>query len=198
MSEFKIGDRVRIRPVPQNMDSVVVGQEGTVAGIEDHVGFQIRVRLDVAARGCRHWWFAPDELEHVVSPEILASGRAAYAEYVTKDSGNRETFGTGSVRDTREGKGRYDLLPPEGIRRVAQLYERGAAKYSDRNWEKGQPLSRLLDSGIRHAFAVLEGKDDEDHAAAVIWNFLAYITISERIQSGALPDELDDRGTTNG
>lgn len=118
--------------------------------------------------------------------------------YETKDSGEREVMATGSVRDSREGKGRYDLLPPEGIRRLAQLYERGAQKYDARNWEKGQPLSRLLDSGMRHAFAVLEGKQDEDHAAAVVWNFLAFITIAERITAGSLPAELDDMGWTNG
>ena len=31
--------------------------------------------------------------------------------YVTKDSGQREEFATGSQRDSRDGKGRFDLLP---------------------------------------------------------------------------------------
>jgi len=29
-----------------------------------------------------------------------------------RDSGKREEFDTGSRRDTRQGKGRYDLLSP--------------------------------------------------------------------------------------
>lgn len=103
-----------------------------------------------------------------------------------------ENFATGSIRNDRKGKGRYDLLPPAAIRRVAQHFERGAERFGDRNWEKGQPLSRLLDSGIRHAFAVLEGKTDEDHAAAAAWNILCFIETAERISTGRLPESLND------
>lgn len=115
-------------------------------------------------------------------------------DWQTKDSGERQHFETGSQRDSREGKGRYDLLPPEAVRRLAQVFERGAVKYEDRNWEKGQPLTRFLDSALRHTFAVLEGKKDEDHAAQAAWNLFAFITISERIEAGKLPLELDDLG----
>lgn len=113
-------------------------------------------------------------------------------DYVTKDSGERQAFETGSVRDTRTGKGRYDLLPPEGIRRLAQLYERGAVKYGERNWEKGQPVSRYMDSLLRHAFAVLEGEPTEDHLAAIAWNAVGAITTQERCRAGQLPAPLDD------
>jgi len=110
-----------------------------------------------------------------------------------KDSGEHEGFATGSVRDTRHGKGRYDLLPPRAIRRLAQHFENGAAKYGDRNWERGQPLMRYLDSALRHTFATIEGLDDEDHAAAAAWNILAYIETAERIAAGMLDQDLDDR-----
>lgn len=109
-----------------------------------------------------------------------------------KDSGTRQDFGTGSVRDSRDGKGRYDLLPPKAMRRVARHFENGAKKYGDRNWEKGQPLSRYLDSALRHVFNLLEGHHDEDHAAAAAWNLLAFIETSERVESGELVAELDD------
>lgn len=113
-------------------------------------------------------------------------------EFVTKDSGKREEFSTGSKRDTRENKGRYDLLPPRAIKRLAQLYERGAVKYGDRNWEKGQPVTRYIDSMIRHAFQALQGKADEDHLIAVAWNALAAVETLERIEQGLLPVELND------
>lgn len=112
--------------------------------------------------------------------------------FSTKDSGQRQEFTTGSVRDTRDGKGRYDLLPLHGVRRLAQLYERGADKYGDRNWEKGQPLSRYADSMLRHAFQAAAGYDDEDHWAAVAWNALAVIDHQERIAIGELPAALSD------
>ena len=44
------------------------------------------------------------------------------------DSGTRQEFTTGSVRDAKSGKGRYDLLPVESMRRIAVLFEKGAAK----------------------------------------------------------------------
>ena len=112
--------------------------------------------------------------------------------FSTIDSGEREEFPTGSRRDTRAGKGRFDLLPAYALKRLAQLYERGASKYGDANWLKGQPLSRYLDSALRHLFAHLEGKRDEDHLAAVAWNVLGYIETEERIRAGRLPADLAD------
>ncbi len=109
-----------------------------------------------------------------------------------KDSGERQEFKTGSVRDTAKGKGRYDLLPTRAIRRLAKHYENGAVKYGDRNWEKGQPLSRMLDSAMRHLFKALQGMKDEDHFIAAAWNILGIVEIQERIEEGTLPKELDD------
>ena len=109
-----------------------------------------------------------------------------------KDSGKRREFATGSVRDVRDGKGRFDLLPPRAIREVAIHFENGSKKYGDRNWEKGQPLGSYLDSGMRHAFLVLQGEDDENHAAAAAWNLLCFLETRARIKLGLLPAELDD------
>ncbi len=109
-----------------------------------------------------------------------------------EDSGKRQEFNTGSVRDTREGKGRYDLLPPEAIYRLAVHFANGAVKYGDRNWEKGQPLSRYLDSAIRHLFKYLGGSRVEDHLAAAAWNALCCIQTEHWINEGKLPKELDD------
>lgn len=109
-----------------------------------------------------------------------------------KQSGVKQEFSTGSVRDSQIGKGRYDLLPPRAIRAVAIRFEQGADAYGDRNWEKGQPLSRLINSALRHAFQASAGETDEDHAAASAWNVLAFIETRERIRLGLLPAELDD------
>jgi hypothetical protein len=66
-----------------------------------------------------------------------------------------------------------DLLPPEAILRLSRWYEAGANKYGDHNWQKGMPISRYLDAGLRHLFKYLAGCDDEDHLSAVVWNILA-------------------------
>ncbi len=111
-----------------------------------------------------------------------------------KDSGARQEFSTGSVRDTRQGKGRFDLISTIFLKRLARHYENGAIKYGDRNWEKGQPLSRYLDSAIRHLVDVLDMKMDEDHAIAAAWNIAAFVHTLEKIVRGELPLELDDIG----
>jgi hypothetical protein len=110
-----------------------------------------------------------------------------------KDSGKRQEFNTGSVRDTSEGKGRYDLITPVALARLAKHYENGARKYSARNWEKGQPICRYLDSAIRHIYKHLEGDRSEDHLAAGAWNIMGAIHTEEMIERGLLPKELDDR-----
>jgi hypothetical protein len=109
-----------------------------------------------------------------------------------KDSGKREEFDTGSVRDTRDGKGRYDLLSPLMLRRLAVHFENGAKKYGDRNWEKGQQMSRYLDSALRHLFRYLEGHRDEDHLAASMWNVGCMIHTEEMVKRGMLPTKLMD------
>jgi hypothetical protein len=111
-----------------------------------------------------------------------------------KDSGERRSWSTGSVRDVATGKGRYDLLPAYPIRRLAIHFENGARKYGDKNWEKGQPLSVYISSALRHGFCVSDGQQDEDHAAAAAWNWFAFMHTAEKVRLGELPAELDDIG----
>lgn len=113
-----------------------------------------------------------------------------------KDSGERREFSTGSVRDVRIGKGRYDLIPPVALRRLAQHYENGAIKYGDRNWEKGQPLSSYADSMLRHCQDYLGGCRSEDHLAAISWNAFAIIFTESMLRAGKLPPEFNDMPTS--
>lgn len=110
-----------------------------------------------------------------------------------KDSGKRQEFPTGSVRDTSAGKGRFDLRSPVAAERIARHLENGAVKYGDRNWEKGQPLMRYLDSAMRHLNKHVEGHRDEDHLAAAVWNLEGVIHTETMIMRGLLPVSLDDR-----
>jgi len=114
------------------------------------------------------------------------------SDYITKDSGERRKFNTGAQRDVVDGKGRYDLISPIMIERLAKLLQRGAEKYNDRNWEKGMPLSVYMDSGMRHLFKFLEGHRDEDHLIAAIWNLQALLHIEEMVKRGVLSEELLD------
>jgi hypothetical protein len=109
-----------------------------------------------------------------------------------KDSGKREQFDTGAVREPNLDRGRYDLISPIALRALAIHYERGATKYSERNWEKGLPLSRHLNSALRHLQDFLDGDTSEDHLSACSWNCFCIIHIREKIKQGQLPAYLND------
>lgn len=100
-------------------------------------------------------------------------------EFETKDSGNRQDFSGGAVRDTQEGKPRYDLIPPGPLERLAMLYSRGAEKYNEHNWTKGIPVSRCIASLMRHVFQFVKGDTDEDHGAAILFNVMCIMHYEE-------------------
>lgn len=105
------------------------------------------------------------------------------SDFIVKDSGVREEYSTGMVRDTQEGKARFSLLRPVGVpydkqftTRCAQHMTLGGGKYGLRNWEKAhtqEELDRFQDSAERHMNQYLAGASDEDHAAAVVFNLIA-------------------------
>lgn len=120
----------------------------------------------------------------------MVSGSDTPGDYLIKDSGKRKVFETGAHRDSNKGKGRFDLLPPMTLKALALHFEKGATKYTERNWEKGIPIARYIDSTLRHTFQFVNGEDDENHLIAAIWNLVcAYETIL-RIQRKLLPKDL--------
>lgn len=105
-------------------------------------------------------------------------------EYDLKDSGQRRTFETGAQRDRGELKPRPDLISAYALERVGWHMAKGAAKYSARNWEKGMPVSVFTESLYRHLMAFMQGKLDEDHLAAIIFNAQAIIHFEELAKLG--------------
>lgn len=128
--------------------------------------------------------------------------------YETKDSGKRAEFNGGYVRDTEEGKPRFDLLLLAGVPyhdqplyREAMLLARGADKYGARNWEKAlwtngavpeaaPEEQRFISSMLRHAIQAACGAEDEDHLAAVTYNARALMAfrVAEMREDEALYD----------
>lgn len=101
-------------------------------------------------------------------------------KYKLKDSGKRQQFKSGMVRDIQEGKPRFDLMMAKYIPyeesmlyRWAMLMSKGAKKYDARNWEKANSedeIDRGKSSAWRHFMAWYFGIEDEDHAAALFYN----------------------------
>lgn len=95
------------------------------------------------------------------------------------DGKTRQEFQTGAIRERQTNKGRYDLITPIGLMRLARWYELGSVKYEPRNWEKGLPFSNCLNSLFRHLVKYMAGYNDEDHLAAVAWNAFALMHFEE-------------------
>ena len=100
--------------------------------------------------------------------------------FEVKDSGAREEFASGMVRDTQAGKLEYDRLfdGPMADRWAALLTKAATEKYLDSpdgtpNWmlaDSPAELKRARKSVVRHLRQWLRDDVDEDHAAAVMFN----------------------------
>jgi len=121
--------------------------------------------------------------------------------YTIKDSGKREEFASGMVRDTASDKMRPDLVKdgPMYIRWIMHL-TRGAIKYKARNWMQAsgqEEYNRFLESADRH-FTIwfmwrmyginIEDPNHptteplkEDHASAVYFNINGAEYVKEKI-----------------
>jgi hypothetical protein len=60
-----------------------------------------------------------------------------------------------------DGKLRLDLIPPELLADTAAVLTFGAAKYGERNWEKGMRWGRVFAAAMRHLLAWWAGQDKD-------------------------------------
>lgn len=99
--------------------------------------------------------------------------------FIVKDSGKRQSFAGGMVRDTADGKidwWRVRVGPM--MRRWADHLTKGNIKYPDvspgvPNWtlaDGAEEMERFRQSADRHFAQWFNGENDEDHAAAVMFN----------------------------
>ena len=113
--------------------------------------------------------------------------------FVIKDSGERERFYSGMVRDVGGDKPRFfRCIAGPMLRRWAEHLHKGNKKYPEvspgvANWTlaKGeQELQRFKESAFDHMIAWLEGKEDEDHGAAVFFNINGAEYVKEVMKDG--------------
>lgn len=77
---------------------------------------------------------------------------------------------TGGVKHDGE-KPRFDLVPPELLFGVSDILTFGAAKYGDRNWEKGMKWSRVFAALMRHMWAWWGGERlDPETGKSHLWH----------------------------
>jgi hypothetical protein len=113
---------------------------------------------------------------HQAEAQIQAKTNHAF---ITKDSGKREAFNSGMVRDTEDNKLQFHRVADGPmLKRWADRLTQGAVKYPDvkpgvPNWtlaDGDEELTRFKQSAFRHFMQWFYGEEDEDHAAAVFFN----------------------------
>ena len=106
--------------------------------------------------------------------------------FVVKDSGERKTFSTGMMRDGAV-KPRYnDVLHGPMLKRWGAHLWKAKTKYPNPlpgvpNWTlagTAEELERAYESLFGHFLDYMEGKTDEDHAAAIFFN----INLAEHVK----------------
>lgn len=110
--------------------------------------------------------------------------------FAVKDSGARQQYDSGMVRDVEEGKTDYsNVLHGPMFDRWAEHLTKAKAKYPDvapgvPNWtlaEGPAELARYRRSAFRHLVKWLKGEVDEDHAAAVFFNINGAEYVKDRL-----------------
>jgi hypothetical protein len=116
--------------------------------------------------------------------------------YDIKDSGVRQLFASGMIRDTATDKTDYELIfNGPMVQRWAEHLTKGAKKYPDpepgkANWMRAKGIKekiRFRKSAVRHFIEWLLGEKDEDHAAAVFFNINGYEYVKGRCRNHSSP-----------
>ena len=109
-----------------------------------------------------------------------------------KDSGSRRGFSSGAVRDAQGSKGAFHLVPEISIFLLARVYEDGAKKYAERNWEKGMPISVYINSAQRHLAKYKMGLRDEPHLSQAFWNIAGALFTAVMVYLGLRDSSFND------
>ncbi len=83
------------------------------------------------------------------------------------------------------GKCMLELIPPEWVWALGDVFTQGAIKYAIRNWERGMRWAICVGCALRHIFKFCVGQryDDETgchHLAMAAWNCLALMSYDLR------------------
>lgn len=97
------------------------------------------------------------------------------------------------------GKTRVDLIPPEVLMELGEIYRMGAEKYDASNWRKGMKWSKVYAPLLRHLFKAWIGKEDNDpesgrpHIYHAVWNVVALAFYMTRPEYAKFDDRQDMR-----
>lgn len=81
-----------------------------------------------------------------------------------------KNHGNGFLRESKEDKIDFTLIPVNVLTALAKHYTVGAKVHGRDNWKKATDINTFKQSAYRHLVAILEDKQDYDHYSALMWN----------------------------
>ena len=60
-----------------------------------------------------------------------------------------------------DGKLQWSLVDFESLEPMVKVLEFGAKKYAPNNWKKGLETTKIIESMLRHTFALLKGENND-------------------------------------
>lgn len=76
----------------------------------------------------------------------------------------------GFLREGKEDKIDYTLIPLDVLKALAIHYTNGAKVHGRDNWKKATDMQTFKSSAFRHLIAIFDGDKSEDHYSAAVWN----------------------------
>jgi hypothetical protein len=131
---------------------------------------------ETSSRNC------PAHQHDFVRGEVSPVGRTHREAMLDRDTRRYES---GVIRGDNTGKTDYTLaLDGPLFERWARLLTENVESKGKRNWMNAstqEDYDRFRESFLRHALSVLRGDDDEDHAAAVVFNLNGMLYTQEAL-----------------
>ena len=102
------------------------------------------------------------------------------------DIGSSKIIYKSGASRNKVGKTRLDLIPPEALEELGEVFGEGAITHGDENWKKGMPNSVVINHMMIHFLKWQKGDRDERHIGKVmfgccvlIWNECNNIDVEE-------------------
>lgn len=154
------------------------------ARLEVHWAAVCQIPVYDAITGQAVWW------KESLTPDRKVVHAAAPVHASVNSGEERVVSPTGGAKGQKME--RYDLIPPEPLRLLAEHYGRGAKKYGDDNWTKGYDWSLNFAAMQRHAWAFWGGEDNDPetgspHMVAVAWHAFTLLAFA------SMHPEFDNR-----
>lgn len=197
---LKVGDRVS---VDENVWSFG-GGIGVLKKVEDTWCTVLMEETDSPLGSVKdqHWYYNLSEVTPIDDlPECTGPCPTACEEEVLESPTeptppDMVTHETGAIRESKEGKGRPDLLLAGFPRALTALSQHMDCELGrERNWEKGLPETGLISSQFRHLLGYVSGVSEDDpryNLVANLWNAAVLLEEYLMVQDGSMPSEVLD------